>query len=151
MVVMGIDPGAKRIGIALSDPTGFLASPHSVLQRTTLLRDLEAIAKIVADNDVSLIVVGLPLHMSGKEGDMAERARDFAEDLRAQLKLPVILVDERLSSVEAERQLERSGVRRGRRRERLDAVAAAVVLQGYLDTERNRAAAEALLDIECGE
>ncbi len=133
---MGIDPGGKRIGIALSDPTGFLASPLKVLTRTTLERDLAAIRDIIEQNRVERIVVGLPLHMSGEEGTEAERARQFASVLREHTGLPVELVDERLSSVEAERQLAESGVRRGRWAKKLDAIAAAVVLQGYLDSQR---------------
>lgn len=136
MVIMGIDPGGKRIGIALSDPTGFLASPLKVLHRTTLARDLDALRRVAQENDVERVVVGFPIHMSGQEGDEAERARNFAAELEVALGLPVELVDERLSSVEAERQLSESRVRRGRWRERLDAIAAAVVLQGYLDSLR---------------
>ncbi len=138
MVVMGIDPGGRRIGVALSDPTGLLASAHSIVRRTTLERDLEALAKIASENDVELVVVGLPLHLSGREGGEAEKAREFALRVSEALDLPIEMVDERLSSVEAERQLQESRVRRGRWKERLDAIAAAVVLQGYLDSLRYR-------------
>lgn len=138
MVAMGIDPGGRRIGIALSDPTGLLASAHSVLRRTSLERDLEALRRVAEEHRVEMIVVGLPLHLSGREGEEAERARAFAARVEESLGLPVQLVDERLSSREAERQLLESGVRRDRWKERLDAVAAAVVLQGYLDSIRIR-------------
>lgn len=136
MVIMGLDPGGRRIGVALSDPTGLLASAHSVLRRTTLDRDLEALRTIASENDVGLVVVGLPLHLSGREGGEAEKAREFALRMGEALGLPIEMVDERLSSVEAERQLQESRVRRVRWKERLDAVAAAVVLQGYLDSLR---------------
>ena len=136
MVIMGLDPGGKRIGVALSDPTELLASPLTVLRRTTLERDLAELRRLAEANDVEKVLVGLPLHMSGEEGNEAERARSFAAEVEAALGLPVELVDERLSSVEAERQLMESGVRWRRRKERLDAVAAAVILQAYLDTER---------------
>ncbi len=136
MVIMGLDPGGRRIGVALSDPTGLLASAHSVLRRTTLDRDLEALRAIASENDVALIVVGLPLHLSGREGGEAEKAREFALRVGEALNLPIEMVDERLSSVEAERQLQESRVRRVRWKERLDAIAAAVVLQGYLDSLR---------------
>jgi len=136
VVIMGLDPGGRRIGVALSDPTGLLASAHSVLRRTTLDRDLEALRTIASENDVGLVVVGLPLHLSGREGGEAERAREFALRVGEALGLPIEMVDERLSSVEAERQLQESRVRRVRWKERLDAVAAAVVLQGYLDSLR---------------
>ncbi len=138
MVIMGLDPGGRRIGVALSDPTGLLASAHSVLRRTTLDRDLEALRAIASENDVALIVVGLPLHLSGREGGEAEKAREFALRVGEALNLPIEMVDERLSSVEAERQLQESRVRRVRWKERLDAIAAAVVLQGYLDSLRYR-------------
>jgi len=136
VVIMGLDPGGRRIGVALSDPTGLLASAHSVLRRTTLDRDLEALRTIASENDVGLVVVGLPLHLSGREGGEAEKAREFALRVGEALGLPIEMVDERLSSVEAERQLQESRVRRVRWKERLDAVAAAVVLQGYLDSLR---------------
>ena len=136
--MMGLDPGGRRIGVALSDPTGLLASAHSIVRRTTLDRDLEALRKIASENDVELIVVGLPLHLSGREGGEAEKAREFALRVGEALNLPIEMVDERLSSVEAERQLQESRVRRGRWKERLDAIAAAVVLQGYLDSLRYR-------------
>jgi putative Holliday junction resolvase len=138
VVVMGLDPGGRRIGVALGDPTGLLASAHSVLRRTTLERDLEALKRIARENEVERVVIGLPLHLSGREGDEAERAREFAAQVQGALGLPVELVDERLSSVEAERQLLESGVRRNRWKEKLDAIAAAVVLQGYLDSLRRR-------------
>lgn len=138
MVLMGLDPGGRRIGVALSDPTGLLATAHSVLRRTTLERDLEALRKIARENQVEQIVVGLPLHLSGREGDEAERAREFASQVGEALGLPVELVDERLSSVEAERQLMEARVRRDRWKTKLDAIAAAIVLQGHLDSLRYR-------------
>ena len=134
---MGLDPGGRRIGIALSDPTGLLASAHSVLRRTTLERDLDAINSVAVEHEVGVVVVGLPLHLSGREGEEAERARKFAARVGERLGVPIELVDERLSSVEAERMLSAMGVRRDRWKERLDAIAAAVVLQGYLDGQRH--------------
>ena len=140
---MGLDPGGRRIGIALSDPTGLLASAHSVLRRTTLERDLDAINSVAVEHEVGVVVVGLPLHLSGREGEEAERARKFAARVGERLGVPIELVDERLSSVEAERMLTAMGVRRARWKARLDAVAAAVVLQGYLDGRRHEAARRA--------
>ncbi len=140
--MMGLDPGGRRIGVALSDPTGLLASAYTVLRRTTLERDLEALARIAREQGVECVVIGLPLHLSGREGEESERAREFAARVEETLGLPVELVDERLSSVEAERQLAAAGVRRDRWKEKLDAIAAAVVLQGYLDSLRYRRAEE---------
>lgn len=138
MVAMGLDPGGKRIGVALSDPTGLLASAYSVLHRRTPEKDIEALRRIAEEYGVERVVIGLPLHLSGREGEEAGRAREFALQIEESLGLPVEMVDERLSSVEAERQLAQSGVRRNQWKDRLDAVAAAVVLQAYLDGIRYR-------------
>lgn len=141
--MMGLDPGGRRIGVALSDPTGLLASAHSVLRRTTQEGDLLALRRIAEEHGVVRVVIGLPLHMSGEEGEEAELARALACEVEAALGVPVSLVDERLSSVEADRRLLELGVPRKHWRARRDAVAAAVVLQSYLDGlryERARAA-----------
>ncbi|ACZ41010.1 Holliday junction resolvase YqgF [Thermobaculum terrenum ATCC BAA-798] len=141
MVVMGIDPGRKRIGIALSDPTGLLATAYKVIHRTTSDRDLEEIRRIAEHENVEKIVVGLPLHMSGYEGEEAVRARELAKQIETATGLPVELVDERLTSVEAERRLlesRRKLGKLGRKKLAIDAEAAAVLLQDYLDQERLR-------------
>lgn len=134
--MLGLDAGSVRVGLAASDPTGTLASPVAVLDRGTGERLWERIRDEVRLRAASCIVVGLPLRLDGTEGDAAAAARRLADEARRQTGLPVELWDERLSTVEAERSLIAQGVRRRRRRERVDAVAAAVVLQAWLDAHR---------------
>ena len=131
MRALGLDVGDARIGLALSDPTGMLASPFGFVERGP--SDIEEIVALAADNDVVEIVVGLPLSMSGDSGTQAGKVRAFIRDLRSQTDLPIKTVDERLSTVQAQGMLHQSGRRRRRDRGHLDAAAAAVILQTYLD------------------
>lgn len=134
--VIGLDFGEKRIGLAVSDPCGGMARPLDVVERHSLAEDVARIGEIARRRGASTMVVGLPLNMDGSVGPQARRARRFAARLRRELGLEVALWDERLSSVEAERALLYAGEGRSRRRELRDAVAAALVLQGYLDAQR---------------
>ena len=138
-VVLGLDGGTVRVGLAASDPTGTLASPVAVLERRTGPRLWDRVREEARTRGAVGIVVGLPLQMSGDEGTAAIAARALAEEANAETGLPVELWDERLSSAEAERALLAQGMRRRRRRERVDAVAAAVVLQAWLDARRRGA------------
>jgi putative Holliday junction resolvase len=138
-VVLGLDAGTVRVGLAASDPTGTLASPVTVLERRQGARLWERLREEARRRGAVGIVVGLPLRMDGVEGTAAAAARALAEEAHEQTGLPVELWDERLSSVEAERALLAAGVRRRPRRERIDAVAAAVVLQAWLDARRSQA------------
>ncbi len=131
MRVLGLDVGDRRIGLALSDPTGLLASPFGVVERGP--SDLVDIVSISEENEVAEIVVGLPLSMSGDSGRQAGKVRAFVRDLRSQTDLPIKMVDERLSTVQAQGMLHQSGRRRRGDRGQLDAAAAAVILQAYLD------------------
>ena len=131
MRALGLDVGDARIGLALSDPTGMLASPFGFVERGA--SDIEEIVALAADNGVVEIVVGLPLSMSGDSGTQAGKVRAFIRDLRSQTDLPIKTVDERLSTVQAQGMLNQSGRRRRRGRGHLDAAAAAVILQAYLD------------------
>lgn len=132
MRALGLDVGGRRIGLALSDPTGFLASPFGFVERGP--SDLADIARIAEENEVAEIVVGLPLSMSGDSGIQAGKVRAFIRDLRSQTDLPIKTVDERLSTVQAQGMLRQSGRRRrDRDRGEIDAAAAAVILQTYLD------------------
>lgn len=133
--ILGLDPGERRIGAALSDPTGTIASPHAVIDR----RAEDAGARILAictEYDVTRIVVGLPVTLAGTEGRSAEMARDVAVMASRATGLPVDLHDERFTSTTAEVALREGGLRREERREVRDKVAAAVLLQGYLDAVR---------------
>jgi putative Holliday junction resolvase len=131
--VLGIDLGSRRIGVAASDGLGLTAQPRATLPRHGGSRDIDAIAAAVRDVDAERIVLGLPLDPEGGEGPAARRARDFAHKLTAALGLPVELVDESFSTVEAEAVLLAADVSRRRRKQVVDKLAAAVILQRWLD------------------
>lgn len=137
MRVLALDVGERRVGIAISDPTGTLARPLQALARGSREEDFAAIAALVAEHDVGLVVVGQPLSLDGTEGPQARRVARYAEALAAHLTVRVISWDERFTTVEAEKVLRQGRKEKDRRRARtkgeLDAVAAAVILQGYLD------------------
>lgn len=139
---MGLDPGQRRIGVALSDEDGRFAQPLSTLSANakTLMDELR---ELVATWGVSRIVVGLPLTLRGEEGMMAERARRFAGRVAQATGLSVELFDERLSSVSAERVLKEAGLSEKRRRPVVDRVAASFMLQTYLDRQHHAAQAVA--------
>ena len=130
--VLGLDLGDVRIGVAISDPERRMAVPMGTV-RTGAPADLRAIAELVREHDVVLVVVGLPLRLSGERGSAAAKAEGFAEALRAVLDVPIVLQDERLSTVEAERALREGGVSGPVRRAVVDRSAATVILQAYLD------------------
>ena len=134
MRALGLDVGDRRVGLALSDPTGMLASPLGVVERGP--SDIADILRVAEENEVAEIVVGLPLSMSGDSGAQAGKARAFIRDLRTQTDLPIRTVDERLSTVQAQGMLNQSGRRRQRDRGQLDSAAAAVILQAHLDYGR---------------
>ena len=142
MRVLGLDIGARRIGLALSDEEGRIAFPEGHLERRGPRRDLEALQTLISERDVRAIVVGLPLHLDGRSGSAASAAREFAARLGEATGLPVELIDERWTTVEAERHLRTAGRRTAERRGRgtVDAVAATLLLSTYLD--RRRAIAE---------
>jgi putative holliday junction resolvase len=130
--VLGLDLGDARIGVAVSDPDRRVAVPFGTI-RTGAPADLKAIAHLVGENQVTLVVVGHPLLLSGESGTRARHAERFASALRDFVPVPVVLQDERLSTVEAERSLQRAGVSGRDRRRVADRSAAAVILQSYLD------------------
>ncbi|MEY2418415.1 MAG: putative pre6S rRNA nuclease [Actinomycetota bacterium] len=131
---LGLDLGSVRIGVATSDPGRVIASPYGVITRgKDHAADHAAIAAAVAESDASIVVVGLPRAMSGKETAAARTVRAEAEELRAVLDVPLVFWDERLSTVTAQRSLIAGGVRRQQRKGSVDKVAAAVILQSWLD------------------
>jgi putative Holliday junction resolvase len=137
--VLGIDVGSVRIGLAISDETCTLASPVATLRndaRTLWTR----IEREMEDRHVDRVVIGLPRHLDGTEGDAAEHARAFASELGRRTTAAIELWDERFTTAIAERSLIESGVRRKRRREVIDSVAAALLLQNWLDARRIAAA-----------
>ena len=134
--MLAVDPGTKRVGLALSDPTGTIAQPLTTIgaePRGTLAARL---AEMAREKDVRKIVVGLPRRMDGSLGPEAKAARRLATELRETSRLPVELVDERLTTAAAEKALLEEGVRREKRRASIDRVAAALLLQAHLDRKR---------------
>jgi putative Holliday junction resolvase len=134
--VLGLDLGDVRIGVAISDPERRMAVPFGTVHVGSPPGELRAIAALVEDNDVSLIVLGNPLRLSGERGERATHAEEFAEALRAFVRVPVVLHDERLSSVEADRHLAEAGADGRARRRVVDRSAATVILQAFLDGDR---------------
>lgn len=134
MRVLGIDYGRVRLGLALSDEDGVLASPLPPLARSH--RDVDEITRLVRERKVERIVVGLPLLMDGTKGTMAEEARAFADRVAAGTSRPVDLLDERWTSSEAERAMLEGNLSRERRKELRDGLAAVLILQAYLATQR---------------
>jgi len=131
--ILALDYGSRRIGMAVSDPLGFTAQPLPPLRREGDRRDVEAIARAAEAVGAVEVVVGLPLLPDGGEGTEAGRVRRFVEKLREHLGIPVGLWDERMTTVQAEKHLVASGVRREARREVRDSVAACLILQTVLD------------------
>jgi putative Holliday junction resolvase len=130
--VLGLDLGDARIGVAISDDRRRIAVPLGTV-RTGAPTDVKAIADVVHGHGVTLVVIGHPLHLSGEAGERAHHAERFAEALDAFLDVPVLLQDERLSSVEADRALREAGASGRERRRTVDRSAATVILQAWLD------------------
>jgi putative Holliday junction resolvase len=144
MRCLGLDLGSKRIGVALCDPDERVATPLTVVERSkSRAHDHANIAKLVAEYEVETVVVGLPLNMSGKVTAAAQSAKEETEQLRAALGIPVHLHDERLTTVTADRSLMEMEMKADARRRVVDKVAAAVMLQAYLDHRRNERRMEA--------
>lgn len=134
MRVMGLDFGQKTIGVAVSDEMGWTAQPVTVIRRQGVKKDLAELNKLTDEFQVTEVVMGLPKNMNGSQGEMADKARDFGQKLAEALGLPVTYWDERLSTVAAERVLLEGDVSRRKRKQVIDKVAAAIILQAYLDS-----------------
>ncbi|MEE9398678.1 MAG: Holliday junction resolvase RuvX [Dehalococcoidales bacterium] len=130
---MGLDVGDKRIGVALGDPQGILASPLTIIDRTGDREDIEAITDIIDRNQVGRIIVGLPVSMNGSLGMQARKVEDFTRALRKRVEVPVEFRDERLSTVSAKRLMHTVRKTRKTGKTRHDSMAAALILQSYLD------------------
>jgi putative Holliday junction resolvase len=131
-----LDFGKRRIGLAVSDELGITAQGIETLQRTNVREDLARLAQLIAEKSVSLILMGNPLHMSGREGRQVEYTRDFAERLSTATGVPVEYWDERLTSVQAERVLRESGISIEKRARAVDQLAAVILLESYLDSQQ---------------
>lgn len=133
---LGLDIGDKRIGVALSDPDGILASPLTIINHRDAATDIEAIINIASQYQVGQIVVGLPRSMDGSLGKQAEKVKAFIHQLCGCTKIPLEFRDERLTTVLARRLMHAANARKTKGKVRDDAIAAALILQGYLDEER---------------
>jgi len=138
MRILALDVGERRIGVALSDPTQTLARSLLVLDRRDDKEALKRVAALVREQGVERVVVGYPLSLRGDVGPQAERVGRFARALARVLEVPVEMWDERYSTVDAERILREQGMGGRKRRRRIDATAAAVILQSYLDAQAQR-------------
>lgn len=136
MRLIGLDIGEKRIGVAVSDPSGSVATPLTVLDAARTMGDGRDLIRIISDYEAEGLVVGLPLTMGGTEGPQATRARRVAERLSLLTNTRLIFCDERLSSAEASRRMREAGVSEKGQRGSKDMVAASIFLQSYLDSQR---------------
>ena len=135
--IMGLDIGDKTIGVAVSDLMGLTAQGITTIKRVGKKKDIEAIKQIIAEKQVNKIVSGLPKNMNGTVGPQGEKVQKFCELLKEETNLPIEFWDERLSTVAAERSLIEGNVRRENRKKVIDMLAAVIILQGYLDRQRN--------------
>ena len=141
MRILGLDVGERRVGVAISDPTGTVVRPLQTLVQSSREKDLAAVAALVDEHDVGLVVVGQPLSLDGTEGPQARRIARYALALAEHLSVPVVSWDERFTTVAAKEILSRNRSRKKRQHARVkgqvDAIAAAVILQSYLDSQNN--------------
>jgi putative Holliday junction resolvase len=133
MRVLALDPGTQRIGVALSDELGVIAQPMGYWPAESMAGIIETLREWVKTKEVGLILVGLPRNMDGSLGPAARQAEQFMGRIRAAIPVPVQPWDERLTTAQASRLLIESGVRRNKRKEKVDSLAAAIMLQSYLD------------------
>ena len=137
MRILGLDYGSKTVGVAVSDPLGLIAQKVETIwrkQENKLRQTLARIEELIAEYEVEKIVLGFPKNMNNTVGERAEKALEFGEMLKKRTGLEVIMWDERLTTVEADRTLIEAGVRRENRKQYLDGIAAVFILQGYLDS-----------------
>ena len=130
---LGIDFGDARIGLAISDPIGFFASGLETYNRKNLQADLQHIINLIKEKDVKTLVVGLPINMDGSQGIRVEKTKEFCEEIKKLVNIEIVYIDERLTTVQAEKMLIEQDVRREDRKKVIDKVAATIILQSYLD------------------
>lgn len=141
MRILGLDYGSKTVGVAVSDPLGFTAQGVEIIRRKSenkMRQTLARIEELIAQHQVEEIVLGLPKNMNNTLGDRAEKSLELKETLERRTGLPVVMWDERLTTVSANRVLMETGVRRENRKEHVDEIAAVFILQGYLDYLANK-------------
>jgi putative holliday junction resolvase len=132
--ILALDFGTKRIGLALSDPTLTLASPQPFLDATPFKPFIDKLKTLIKEKEVSMILIGIPRNMDGSHGPSSEKAQDFARRLQELLLVPIKTIDERLSTVEAQRRLQEAGKNQKQQRSLIDSSSAVVILQSYLDS-----------------
>jgi len=138
MRVLGLDIGDRRIGVAMSDPIGILASPLTQINRTGTEVAIEAILKIIRQYEVERIIAGLPYSIDGSKGPQVQKVESFLKKLSKRLDIPIETWDESYTTMAAESKMIEGGVRKDRRKKQIDAAAAAIILQEYLDTIRTK-------------
>ena len=140
MRVMALDYGERGVGVAISDELQLTVRPLTTIRREKRRRAelIERVRELVAENEIATLVVGLPLNMDGSRGAAVERVESFISDLRRSVSIPIVAVDERLTSREADRMLREMGVGPRERRARSDEYAASVILQDYIDEQKRR-------------
>jgi putative Holliday junction resolvase len=134
MRVLAIDHGVKRMGIAISDPSGTIAQPLEFIPAEPFPAFLERLRQLIREKEVEMILVGMPRNMDGSYGPAAEKVREFVAVLKETIPIPIQTWDERLTSVQANRMLIQADVRRRDRKEKVDKAAAAILLQSFLDS-----------------
>jgi putative Holliday junction resolvase len=136
MRILAIDHGTRRMGVALSDPTGVIAQPLETIAAEPFARFLDRLKEILREKEVELVLVGMPRNMDGSYGPAALKVQEFVGVLKEAIPIPIQVWDERLTSVQANRFLIQADVRRADRRGKVDQTAAAILLQSYLDSRR---------------
>lgn len=134
--IMALDYGEVRIGVAMTDLMRLIASPYETYVRKDLNADISHICSLIRDNSVKTVVVGLPLNMDGTEGERAQKTREFVDLLKTQTNVDFVFQDERLSSVSAEEILLEGGMKRKDRKQNIDKVAAAIILESFLNSKK---------------
>ena len=139
--LMGLDFGSKTVGVALSDPTGLIASPLEIIERERedkLRKTFSRIEELIEEYKVTKIVLGLPLNMDSSEGERVRKTKEFKEALERRTGLDIVLWDERLSTVEAHDIMTEAGVKGIDRKKFVDKIAASIILQGYMDSQKEK-------------
>lgn len=139
MVIMSVDFGRARTGIAICDKSEFLASPVTVIYEKYVPALIQKVAALAAEKNAELLVVGLPVNMDGSEGESAQNARRFADDLQKESGLPVDMFDERCTTMEAHQLLNATNTRGKKRKAVVDAVSAVIILENYLGKRKSAA------------
>ena len=135
--ILCLDVGEKRIGIAISDPGGQVAFPRKVLKRTSWEKDLRTILDVIEENQVDKLVIGHPITLSGGKSQQTLLTEEFTNRVKNKIDIETILWDERLSTSEADKSLSRMGTKSRKRKDKIDSIAASLILQNYLDKNRD--------------